>query len=108
MPATSRGVDPTFVNQRVDEALASNRRTEKVIIAMASAIFILGASVLMLGYWRQNVYVGGATALFQGFLIWPIRETLRLRRENLALQVVPIIVSSLPPREAAIEIRKML
>jgi hypothetical protein len=52
--------------------------------------------------------VGGPSVVLQGFLYWPIREILRLRRDNLVLQTVPSIISGLPQKEAAIEIIKML
>lgn len=96
------------VDKRVDRALAATRRSETIIIAMSIGIFILGCAALMVSYWRQNPYIGGPSVVLQGFLYWPIREILRLRRDNLVLQTVPSIISGLPQKEAAIEIIKML
>ncbi|HLJ88547.1 MAG TPA: hypothetical protein VKZ53_17130 [Candidatus Angelobacter sp.] len=108
MAVTSEVISLDHVNKRVDEALAANRRTEAIIIMMASGIFVLGVAIILLGYWQRNPYVAGAALLFQGLLYWPIKEVLKLRRDNLILQTVPTIVSTLPPKECADEIRKML
>src|SRR5689334_3311249 len=108
MAAASDVINLDHVNKRVDEALAANRRTEVIIIVMAAGIFLLGSAATVLGYWHRNPYVGSAAVLFQGLLYWPIKEILKLRRDNLVLQTVPAIVSTLPPRECAHEIRKML
>jgi hypothetical protein len=96
------------INSRIDKALAENRRHESSIKAMATAMFLLGVAVLAIGYWRQNVYIASPAVLLQGLLYWPIREIIRLRRESVALQTVPTIVSTMPAKEAAAEIRKLL
>jgi hypothetical protein len=96
------------VNKRIDKALAANARTEVLIIVMAAFIFLLGIAIVILGYWNQNPYLHTAAILLQGLLYWPISEIRRLREDNLILQTVPAIVSSLPPKECAKELKKML
>jgi hypothetical protein len=75
---------------------------------MAVCIFLLGAFTLLFAYQRRNPYVGGTTAILQGFLYWPIREIIRLRRDNVLLQAFPALVSSLSAAALAQEIRKLL
>jgi hypothetical protein len=75
---------------------------------MAAGIFTIGVAVLLLGYFASNVYVAGGSALISGFLYWPIREILKLRRDNLVLQVVPVMVAQLGPADLASEIKKTL
>jgi hypothetical protein len=97
-----------IINERVDKALADNRRAENIVIGMAVAIFILGVALVIVAYWRLNPYVGGGAIIFQGLLYWPIKEILKLRRDNVILQSLPAIVTALPFDRAADEIEKML
>ena len=96
-----------LINKRVDEALTSNHRAEIIVISMALGIFLLGVGILLLAYRYQNPYVGGGTFLLQSFLYWPIHEILKLRKDNLVLQALPVLVAELPTKEAALEIRKL-
>lgn len=95
------------INSRVDSALKDNRRAEWIVIGMALGIFMLGAGVIVVAYWSKNPYVGGGTFLLQSFLYWPIREILKLRKDNMVLQTLPVLVAELPPKEAILEIRKL-
>jgi len=101
-------MDLVAINERVDKALAANSRAEGIVIGMAVGIFLIGAGVIVAGYWLRNPYVSAGGAVSQ-FLLWrPIDAILRLRRENLILQTFPAIVSGLPPEKAAEEISRML
>jgi hypothetical protein len=101
-------VNLDFINKRVDEALAANRRAEGIIIGLSVGIFLLGVAALILAYWYTNPYVATGAILFQGLLYWPIGEIRRLRRENVSLQAVPALVSTFPPDKAVLEIRTLL
>ena len=94
------------INGRVDRALEENRRAESIVIVMATGIFTVGIAGVIVAYWHQNPYLGIGSAVVNSFLYWPIREILRLRRDNLVLQVLPIMLAELPPIEAAKEIKK--
>lgn len=101
-------MDLGLINDRVDRALHANARAEKIVIGLAAGIFTIGVLTIVLAYRHTNPYVAAGTALLQGFLYWPFVEIRRLWRENVSLQVVPLVVSSLPPDEAAAEIMKLL
>ena len=73
-------VDIVIINDRVDKALAYNRRAEHIIVAMTGGIFLLGLAVVVTGYWAVNPYISGGAILFEGALYWPIREILRFWR----------------------------
>jgi hypothetical protein len=96
------------VSKRIDKALAANRRTEILVVVMAVFIFLLGMAMIILGYWHQSLYLRTVPILLQGLLYWPIREIMRLRQDNLILQTLPAIVSTLPARECAMEMKKTL
>ena len=101
-------MDIDVVNRRVDKALSANGRAERVIIGLAICIFGLGAASLAFAYWHANPYIAGGTLLLQWFLYWPIREIRQLRRENISLQAVPVLVGNFPPDRAMQEIAKLL
>jgi hypothetical protein len=75
---------------------------------MAVGIFIAGMSALTVAYMQRNPYIGGGGVLLNGFLYWPIREIVKLRRDNIILQVLPQLIAQLPPAEAANELKKLL
>jgi len=100
-------VNLDVINNRVDAALKTNHRAELIVISMACAIFLLGLGTLLLAYWHRNSYIGGGTFLFQSFLYLPIREILKLRKDNIVLQALPVLLAELPPRETVLEIRKL-
>jgi hypothetical protein len=96
------------VDARVDRALQDNRRAETIVIGMALGIFVLGVVILLVAYWQRNAYVAGGALVVQGFLYWPVREILKLRRDNLILQTFPALISNLSPSDAGREIVKLL
>lgn len=100
-------IDFVQINSRVDGALRSNRRAEYIVIGMAVGIFVSGVSALVVAYWQQNPYIGGGGVILNGFLYWPIREVLKLRRDNLLLQVLPVMLAQLTAGDAAEEIKKL-
>jgi hypothetical protein len=106
--ATEAQFDLALINRRVDEALAVNRRAERIITWMTVGIFFLGLAVVVVGYWAVNPYISGGAIFLEGILYWPIRELLKLRRENLSLQIVPAILTALPPEVVAQEFVNLL
>lgn len=100
-------IDIAQINNRVDGALRSNRRAEYIVIGMAIGIFVSGVSALFVAYWQQNPYIGGGGVILNGFLYWPIQEVLKLRRDNLLLQVLPVMLAQLSPEDASTEIKKL-
>lgn len=96
------------IHARIDGALSANKRAETIVILMAVGIFLLGTASFLLAYFEKNPYVGGGSVLLTGFLYWPIREVLKLRRDNLVLQVVPVMAAQLSPADLSKELKKTL
>lgn len=101
-------MDLNTINSRVDQALLANRRAERTIIYMAIAMFVVGLSVMLVGYHFKNPYVASGSILAQSLLVFPINEIKKLRRDNVILQVFPAMIDGLPPAKAASEIVKLL
>jgi hypothetical protein len=96
------------INARIDAALYENRRAELLVLLMAAGIFLLGFIGIIAAYWMNNPYLSGGSAVVTAFLYWPIREILKLRRDNIYLKTVPVMISELSRPELANEIRKMI
>ncbi|HEY4211804.1 MAG TPA: hypothetical protein VGM84_10015 [Steroidobacteraceae bacterium] len=99
---------PERVDARVDHALADNRRAEFLFVVMALALFIVGLLIVLLAYRLKNPYVCGAALLTQTFLIFPVNEIRKLRRDNLILQTFPVLIEGLPAEAAVAEIKMLL
>ena len=84
-PVDDRAKLLDVVNSRIDKALADNRRAKVVAISMTVAVFVLGMTIVTVAYWQRNPYFTAGALVLQGFLYWPIREILSLRRDNLML-----------------------
>ena len=96
------------VFERVERALLDNRRAETIVLAMAVGIFLLGAGVVGLSYWQQNPYLTGGALLVQGLLYLPVREILRLRRDNVVLQMLPALLGGVSRPDARLILKDAL
>lgn len=104
----SSPMDLEVINARVDRALADNRRAEWLVLGMATALFAVGLLVLLVAYWLRNAYVATGSVLVQGFMVFPITQVLKLRRDNLILQTFPGLIAAMPADKAAVQIVKTL
>jgi hypothetical protein len=103
-----RPLNVATINSRIDQALAENRRAERLIVRMATALFIVGLSAIFIAYWLKNPYIAAGSTLAQIFLVFPISEIRKLRRDNMILQIFPALIYSLPPDKAATQTVKLL
>jgi hypothetical protein len=101
-------LDLDGVCARIETALLDNRRAETVVLTMAAGIFLLGVGVVGVSYWQQNPYFTGGALLMQALLYVPVREMVRLRRDNLVLQTLPALLGGLSPPDACAVLRDAL
>jgi hypothetical protein len=88
------------VFDRIEKALLDNRRAETIVLAMAAGIFLLGVGAIGVSYWQHNPYFIAGALLMQALLYVPVREILRLRRDNLVLQTLPVLLGGLSQPDA--------
>lgn len=100
-------MDVQQINVRIDRALKDNRRAEVLVMTMASGIFVAGMAMLFLAYWAKNPYIVSGSVISNGFLYWPIRAILKVRKDNLVLQTLPVLIADLPPAEVTKEVKKL-
>jgi hypothetical protein len=101
-------MDIQGVNGRIDQVLGSNKRHETAVIVMSVFIFLLGMTALVYGMIQGNVYIVAPSTIFSGLLYWPIRQILKIRKDNIALATVPTLIATLPKEDAARELVKLL
>lgn len=96
------------INMRIDQVLRYNRREELQMIAMATAIFLVGVVLLAMGYSQRLPYLSAGSIPLHLLLYGPIRKIDRIRRENIVLQVFPILIATLTAEAAEQEMRDLL
>ena len=101
--------DPNaHINKRIDEALERGRQSEAVVIGLSVMIFLLGAGLVVVAVATGSPVYAVPALVIEGFLYWPIRQILRLRKQNIALATAPALINTLPPAQAAAEMVKLL
>jgi hypothetical protein len=102
LPSTSE------ILSRIDDVLADNKRTEVLFLVLTVLLFLAGISCFVIavgtGQFAWSLPGAGSTA----FLRWPIREIKDIRAKNIALATAPLLITQLPPEQAAIEVQKLL
>jgi len=96
------------IHDRVDKAIADGWQTKKLAIGMCVAIFALGFTIAIISYWTKNAILGTASLLLNGLLYWPLNKILQIWKEELALKLIPALISTLPQEEAARQLVKTL
>lgn len=90
-------------------ALNSNRNTERLIIGCLVALLALACVLAYYGNVHDHRLVVAATIPGLGFAAWwPIVTLLRLRREDVALQILPDLLPLLSAKDAAEIVKKFL
>src|SRR5439155_7863343 len=88
------------VSACVDLAIEKNRRSERLVMAALVALFAVGLGLLLIGafsgYW-QLLVPGG---IVQVTIVLPIRRLLKLREDNMRLQILPQLMRLADTKEA--------
>jgi hypothetical protein len=84
--------DPEVIREvcdRIDAALRKNHRTELVIIGVLLLLFLSGIGLIIFGaaVQRWEFLVPGGLAELA--IVFPIRQLVKLRADNLRLQIIP-------------------
>jgi hypothetical protein len=101
-------IDIDKVLNRIDDVLAKNNWILWIMVGMAVAIFIFGSIVIVLGIIHKDWRILTSSTVVTAFLYWPINKLRQIRRDNIKLATVPIIVKGMSAKAAADEIKKML
>ena len=77
------------VTARIDTTIADNRRSERIIIAALLLLFGVGLGLIILGasIGRWELLVPGG--ILQLTVAYPVRRLIKLREDNVRLQILP-------------------
>ncbi len=77
------------VTDRIDAAIAKNRRYEQVIIFLLILLFLVGLALIVWGAIIQRWELIVPGSLFELAIVFPIRQLVKLRNDNMRLQIIP-------------------
>lgn len=88
------------VSDRIDVAIKQNRQHERIIVTTLVLVFAAGLGLLVYGAvireW-QLLIPGG---ILQMLIVFPIRRLMKLREDNMRLQILPQLLRLADSREA--------
>jgi hypothetical protein len=88
------------LNTRIDAAIQQNRHGEYTAMALSTLLFLVGLTLLVLGFLQRDFAAIGVGALLDTVVMWPIKNIIALRSQNIRLAVLPGMLDLLPPQEA--------
>ncbi len=77
------------VTARIDTTITENRRSERVIVVTLLLLFSVGLGLIIWGAWigRWEFLVPGG--ILQLTVAYPVRRLIKLREDNVRLQIIP-------------------
>ena len=89
MPEKSDAEVIQEVSQRIDQAIVDNRRHERIIVAILVLLFSVGLGLVIYGAVLQEWSLLVPGGFLQVMIALPIRRLIKLREENMRLQILP-------------------
>lgn len=80
------------VTDTIQRALQRNRRIETTLLALLGGIGVTGIGFLISAVYTGRWELGVSGGIVELAVIMPIRELVKLRRENLRLEVLPQLI----------------
>ena len=92
----------------VNQILKRNERILWIAVSMALAIFVLGVSLLLIGFITKDWRILAPSGIITGLLYWPINKILKIRMVNIVLTIAVVAAESLPPEKAIEEVSETI
>lgn len=80
------------VNRRIEAALRRNSRLEWWIIVLLVMLFLVGIALLITAAIIRRFEVALVGCLLELAVAFPIHQLVRLRRENVRLEIIPELI----------------
>ncbi len=93
---------------RIDDVLRQNRKIEWTYIILTVVLFGCGIACIVCALVTGKYVWSTPSVVTTGLLYWPLREIKSIRRNNIALATAPMLIATLPQREAARELQNLL
>jgi hypothetical protein len=80
------------VTDTIQVALKRNRRIETTLLTLLGGIGVTGIGFLVSAAYTGKLELAASGGIIQLAILMPIRELVKLRRENLRLEVLPQLI----------------
>lgn len=99
-----------IMTPQIRTALAANNKLEILLITLLVIFFVIACTLAIAAQWNGWSLIANAAAIpgLGATSIWPIRRLTQLRRENLSLEILPVLLPLLPPADAKDIVRALL
>lgn len=91
-----------LVTERINEAIRRNRHTERLYVGALVLLFLTGLGLLIAGAVMQRWELLAPGGLVQGAIVLPIRRLIRLRQDDMRLQIIPQLLLLTETQEAKV------
>lgn len=88
------------VSERIDVAIRQNRRHERVIVIVLVLLFVVGLGLIIYGAAIQEWQLLVPGGILQLTVAFPIRRLIKLREDNMRLQILPQLLRLADTEEA--------
>ena len=95
-------------NERIDAALRQNRRQEHLIIGVLVALFAVGLGLIVYGAAIQAWGLLAPGGILHLAIVFPIRRLIKLREENIRLQIIPQLLRLADTEDAKRLVSKLI
>lgn len=88
------------VTERIDLAISQNRHRERVVIGTLLALFAVGLGLIGWGAWTGRAALLVPGGILQMTVAWPVRRLIKLREDNMRLQIIPQLLRLAETKES--------
>jgi hypothetical protein len=88
------------VSECIEQALTHNRSQERLIVGLLAVLFLTGLGLLIFGAIAQSWTLLVPGGLVQLAIVMPIQKLLRLREDNMRLQILPQLMRLATTKES--------
>ena len=99
-----------IMTPQIRSALSNNQRLETMLVILLVVLFVIACGLAIVGNYKGWTWMTNA-AVIPGLGVtsaWPIRRLAQLRRENVQLEMLPILLPLLSMKDARAVVRKLL
>ena len=90
------------VSERIDQAINDNRGRERVIVGVLIVMFVVGLGLILYGAISRSLQLLVPGGVIQVALVFPVRRLIKLREDNVRLQIIPQLLRLADSREAKV------
>ncbi len=96
------------VGERIDVAIRQNRGQERIIVVLLVMLFVSGLGLVVWGAATKAWSLLAPGGLLQLAIVFPLRRLIKLREDNMRLQILPQLLRLADSQEAKLLAAKLV